>query len=179
MLLRFFRCLGFSSSSPADFSSVLSDSAYSALLFVSFRPSLLHSHSRSTSACLLSGFFRPLTSGIRFFPLTFFRPLSFQIYQLLRFLAFPFRFFLLPPRASFHSARSLLSSLPFSPSVLPGFPFISSGSAYSVLCLVSFRPSRLRSRSCSIGAYRFPGFFRPLCFGIRPLLPFSFGSCSL
>ena len=54
---------------------------------------------------------------------------------------------------------------------------LSSASAYSVLCLVSFRPSQLHSRSRSVGAC--------LCFplplvhffalGIRPLLLFPFG----
>ena len=121
-----------------------------------------------------SGFFRPLHSGIRIFLLAFFRPLTLPDLQLLRFLAFPFRFFLFPPRASFHSARSLLSSLTFSPSVSADFSSDPFGSAYLVLCLVSFRPSRSHSRSCSIGACQFPGFFRFPCFGIRPLLLLSF-----
>ena len=65
LLLRFFRCSSLSSSFQADFSSLPVDFAYSASLYVSFRSSLLRSHSRFTGACLLSGSFRPLISDIR------------------------------------------------------------------------------------------------------------------
>ena len=86
LLLRFFRCSGLSSSLPAGFPSVPSDSAYLSLLFVSFRPSLLRSHSRSTGACPLSGSFRPLIPGLcpfRLLPFVRFR-LPFSATQLSR-----------------------------------------------------------------------------------------------
>ena len=46
-----------SSSLPTGFPFGLSDSAYSALLFVPFRSSLLRSHSRSTGASVSSAFY--------------------------------------------------------------------------------------------------------------------------
>ena len=58
------------------------------------------------------------------------------------------------------SAFQLLSQCPsplslprFPPSLLPGFPCIPSGFLYSASLMVSFRPSLIRSRSCSSGAY--------------------------
>ena len=56
--------LRFSPSVLAGFPSFSSGSAYSASLFVSFRPSLFRSHSCSTGACLLSASFPLLPSDI-------------------------------------------------------------------------------------------------------------------
>ena len=139
MLLGSLRPLGPSSSLPAGFPSVPSDSAYSASLFVSFRASLFRSHSRSTGACLPSGSFRPLSSGIRPVPLRFLSSAPAFRSPLLSCIALPFRCFPFPPRASFLGAPSLLSSLrfplpprlvshPFSPVLLTwfsaSFPFV-------------------------------------------------------
>ena len=76
------------------------------LLFVSFRPSLLRSHSRSTSA-----YFR---FRFRIFPFfsAFFRPLLFR-FRLLSLPFLPFLFFLASPHGGFSSAWRFLSVLPF------------------------------------------------------------------
>ena len=160
LLLRFFRCSGLSSSFQADFSSLPVDSAYSASLYVSFRSSLLRSHSRFTGACLLSGSFRPLISDIRPSCLM----LSFVSFRL---------------SGSSYSAFSLFRSASSQTHLAPAFvwcpPLLSllrfhgflrlvshplfTVSAYLVLCLVSFRPSQLHSRSRSVGAC--------LCFLLR------------
>ena len=113
-------------------------------------------------------FLRPLS-----LPLRFLSSAPASVPQLLSLLALPFRFFPRSPCASSLGAPSLLSSLRFSPSFRTGFPFLLSGSAYLVLCLVSFRPSRLRSRSRSAGARSTS--LRFLRSASRfPLLPLSF-----
>ena len=67
--------------------------------------------------------------------------------------ALPFLLFPVLPCSCFPGAR-LGSRLPRFPLYLrPGFPCLSSRFLYSALLLVSFRPSLIRSRSCSSGAY--------------------------
>ena len=67
--------------------------------------------------------------------------------------ALPFLFFPVLPCSCFPGAPSPLS-LPRLPlSLRPGFPCLPSRFLYSALLLVSFRPSLIRSRSCSSGAY--------------------------
>ena len=65
----------------------------------------------------------------------------------------PVLFFPVPPYSCFPGAPPLLSLLRFPPSLRPGFPCLPSGFLYSALLMVSFRPSLIRSRSCSSGAY--------------------------
>ena len=94
-----------------------------------------------------------LTSGPFHFRLPFFRPFLFR-FQLLSFLFLPF--LLLPVSASQWLPRCALSAL-----ASLAFPVLSDlvshvflpGSLYSALLMVSFRPSLIRSRSCSSGAY--------------------------
>ena len=114
------------------------------LLFVSFRPSLLRSHSRSTSA-----YFR---FRFRLFPFfsAFFRPLLFR-FRLLSLPFLPFLFFPALPHGGSSGAQISLSVLLFffrslrliSHSV---FPVLS-----TQFLLVSFRSTLLRSRSCFTG----------------------------
>ena len=177
LLPRFFRPSGLSSPFQADFSSLPFDSAYLASLFVFFRPSLLRSHSCSTGACRLSASFPLLLSGLRpsglLLPFVRFRSFrsGYSTFSLFRSAASlthlapvsfgALRFF---RRFGFHGFLRLVSHP------------LSSVSAYLVLCLVSFHPSQLRSRSCSVGAclvFRFVSSASPS--GIRPLLPFPFG----
>ena len=123
-------------------------------LFVSFRPSLLRSHSRSTGACL------PLSPPA--FPLPF-RFLSSASLPVLTtqpaVLPFPSSW----PRliSGFSSARFRLSASPVPrsrfrsfgspPSLRPDFSCLPSGFPYLALLMVSFRPALLRSRSRSTG----------------------------
>ena len=104
------RFLGFPRSPRPGFPYLPSRFRYSASLFVSFRSSLIRSHSRSSGASLLVRFlssasFRALSVPPRFLSSAFGFPS-----QLLSFLAFPFRFFPHSPRASSFGAPSLLSS---------------------------------------------------------------------
>ena len=92
--------------------------------------------------------FRFLTSAVS----AFFRPLQFWILttQPLLFLSFSSRFRLTVAS----SVRPLcFRFLGFPPSLRPGFPCLPSGFLYSAFLFVSFRPSLLRSHSCSTGAY--------------------------
>ena len=105
-----FRSFGSPRSLRPGFPCLPSRFRYSALLFVSFRPSLIRSHSRSSGASLLVRFlssasFRALSVPPRFLSSAFGFPS-----QLLSFLALPFRFFPHSPRASSFGAPSLLSS---------------------------------------------------------------------
>ena len=127
-------------SSPPGFPCFNSSFQYSAFLYVSFHPSLIRSHSCSSGACFR--IFR--------FPSASFRPLPFH-FRLLSLTVLPFC--LLPVFASqrLHGALRFLSSpllFPFSPARFPvhSFRFCLLG-----FLLVSFRPSLLRSRSCSTG----------------------------
>ena len=228
-----------------DFSCLPSRFLYSALLMVSFRPSLIRSHSCSSGACLLlrflaspyfpafsvplplpfvrfcfpSGYsafcfflsvlpasasqrllrcpssafasyvspFSPAWFPVHSFPVPvlslavcFLSPFLASLPQLfheclpdLSFRHFPFRFCFLSSASTFLPATQLsVSSFPFfrflphsgffraaSPLSLPGFPrslppdfsCVPSRFPYSALLMVSFRPSLLRSRSCSTG----------------------------
>ena len=102
-------------------------------LFVSFRPSLLRSHSRSTGASLLDH-----SSGINAWLPVPFVPFRFSI-SLLSLSVFLFHF--LPGFASQLAAPVLLFRLRFpdpSPYPRPGFPCHPSGSVYSASCLFPF-----------------------------------------
>ena len=88
-VLRFcFRFLAFPRSFLPGFPCILSRFRYSASLYVSFHPSLIRSHSCSTSACLLfrfrfsSGIFRSASASFRLLLLSF---------RLLSLLFLPFR----------------------------------------------------------------------------------------
>jgi len=122
-------------------------SRYSALLFVSFRPSLIRSHSRSSGASLLVRFLSSASFWALSVPPCFLSSASgfpYSATQLSR-SSFP----LLPSLASRQLVRCPVASFvtPVSSSFHPGFPWLLSDSAYSVLCLVLFRPSRFISRS--------------------------------
>ena len=67
--------------------------------------------------------------------------------------ALPFHFFPVLPRSCFPGAPPWLSPPRFPLYPRPGFPCLPSRFLYSALLLVSFRPSLIRSRSCSSGAY--------------------------
>ena len=129
-----------------DFSCLPSRFLYSASLFVSFCSSLLRSHSRSTGAYL--PFSLPVFSAS--VPLSFVR-FSFTSSYSALCSSFPS----LPG-----SALQLLSRCPpplslprFPLSLQPDFSCLLSRFLYSALLMVSFRPSLIRSRSCSSGAY--------------------------
>ena len=109
-------------------------------LFPASLPQLFH-------RCLPSAF----ASGIFHFRLAFFRPLVFRFQLLSLCSSFPS----LPGSASqLLSRRPPPLSLPrFSLSLRPGFPCLPSRFLYSASLMVSFRPSLIRSRSCSSGAY--------------------------
>ena len=132
-----FRSFGFPCSLPPDFSYFPSQFRYLALLYVSFLPSLIHSHSCSSGAFLL--FLSPLVhfvSGIFCFPSAFFRPLllCFQLLILLHFLS--------PFAVSPHN--DYLSILAFFLSVSGLFPLaFALGSGYSAwnLSLSRYLPS--------------------------------------
>ena len=139
-----FRSFGLPRSLPPGFPCVLSRFRYSALLFVSFRSTLLRSHSCSTGAYL------PLSLP------------AFSSSVSLPFVRFPsdssysaFCFFLSVIPAS---ASQWLPPFPI-PLSLPRFPrsfppdlsCVLSRFSYLASLPVSFRPSLLRSRSCSTG----------------------------
>ena len=115
-------------------------------LFVSFRPSWLRSHSRSTGAYL--PFSLPVFSTS--VPLSFVRFPSASSYSAFcpSFPSLPDSAFQLLPRCP-----SPLSLPRFPLSLRPDFSCLPSRFLYSALLLVSFRPSLIRSRSCSSGAY--------------------------
>ena len=106
-----FRSFGFPRSFPPDFSCVLSRFWYSASLYVSFCPSLIHSHSRSSGA-----YFR-LTPSIfsASLPLSFVRFFSASGYS-----AFCFFLSVLPVSASQWLPRCSLSA--FASWASPFFP---------------------------------------------------------
>ena len=93
--------------------------------------------------------FRFLTPSVS----AFFRPLQFRVLttQPLCFLSFSSRFRL---TVAFSVRPFRFRFLGSPPSLRPGFPCLPSGFSYSALLFVSFRPSLLRSHSCSTGAYR-------------------------
>ena len=111
-------------------------------LFVSFRPSLFHSHSCSTSACLL---IRPFPF---FFTLSFVR--FFFRFWLLSFLFLPFHLFPDLPHSGFPSARLSLRIIVF-PYLLDLISHVLDLGFCTWLLLVSFRSSLIRSRNCSSG----------------------------
>ena len=139
-----FRFLRFPRSVLPGFPCILSRFRYSAFLYVSFHPSLIRSHSCSSGAYFqlsLSVFSASL-------------PLSFVCFRFASgYSAFCFFLSVLPvsasqwlPRCCLSAFASLLS--PF----LPGwFPIRSLPVPVLGFLLVSFRPSLLRSRSCSTG----------------------------
>ena len=152
---------GFPLSLRPDFSCLPSRFSYSAFLFVSFRPSLIRSHSRFSGASLLlslSGF--PLASA-------FFRPLPLGSDYSASVSSFPY----FP--ASPHSGSSGAASPPFSflafplPSGL--FPCLPSDSG-TRLAAIPFSLRRLASQQL----LRRPSL---LPFGFRPFpLAFALGS---
>ena len=126
------------------FPCILSRFRYSAFLYVSFRPSLIRSHSCSSGA-----YFR---LSLSVFSAS--RPLSFvRFFSASGYWAFCFFLSVLPVSASQWHPRCCLSAFaswlsPFSPAWFPVHSF-----PVSILgfLMVSFRPSLLRSRSCSTG----------------------------
>ena len=128
---------------PTWFPMSLPGSSVLGPLFVSFRPSLLRSHSRSTGArsAFASRFsvpFRALSTASVPFSAT---QLSALLFPLLQTVAS-------------HRLRSCsvhLSAPRPSPFLQPGDPCRPSGSSVLGPLPVSFRPSLLRSRSCSTG----------------------------
>ena len=120
-------------------------SRYSALLYVSFRPSLIRSHSCSSGA-----YFRLSPSVFSAsLPLPFVRFFSASGY-----LACLYSFPSLPDSAlqlafPVLRFRSRFPSFPVPPRLISHA--FSPGSKYSALLMVSFRPALLRSRSCSTG----------------------------
>ena len=137
-------------SSPPGFPCFASSFQYSAFLYVSFHPTLIRSHSCSSGACLLPSSFRPLLPSIFHFSSAFFRPLLFH-FRLLSLTVLPFCH--LPVFASQRLSRC--ASVPFVPSAFLFRParFPEHFFRFCILgfLLVSFRPSLLRSRSCSTG----------------------------
>ena len=144
-VLRFrFRFLGFPRSTLPGFPCIPSRFWYSASLYVSFRPSLLRSHSCSTGAYFRFRFriFRFPSAFLSIasvpLPATWLSASSFPLFPFLPhsgFLGAPLRF-----RFPAFPVLSCLVSRAF----LPGFR--------TQLSVVSFRPSLLRSHSCSTGA---------------------------
>ena len=114
-------------SSPPGFPCFASSFQYSAFLYVSFHPSLIRSHSCSSGACFR--IFR--------FPSGSFRPLPAR-FRLLSSTVLPFSLFPPSSHRDYLDSSRFLSSPPLSSSILPGFPFISSDSAYSAFCWFPF-----------------------------------------
>ena len=141
-------------------------------LFVSFRPSLIR-----FPQLFLRCFPYAFALGIFRFPSGFFRPLLFR----LRLLGLCFFLSALPGSASQWLPRCAAST--HASTVFPVRPGLVSHALLPVLVLgflfVSFRPSRLRSHSCSTGAsllfrFRFSsGLFRLPSAFFRPLRPAS------
>ena len=130
-----FRSFGFPRSSLPGFPCIPSRFWYSALLYVSFRPSSLRSHSCSTSACLLLRF--RFSSGIfriqsRF--LSSARPLL----QATGPSVSSFPFFPFLPLSGFPGAASPLSLPCFPRSFLPDFSCILSRFPYLAFCWFPF-----------------------------------------
>ena len=135
---------------------------------------------------LLSSFRFLASLGFHFhgrlpFPLLFLTPAVFAPFRSLQFWVLTTQplfslsaLFTLLPHSCFCAAPSVLSSLRFSPSFPAGFPSVLSGSAYLALLFVSFRPSLLRSHSCSASACLVPVHFRSRSPGIFPFRPASF-----
>ena len=139
-----FRFLRFPRSLLPGFPCIPSRFRYSASLYVSFCPSLIRSHSRSSGAYFLLSLSVFSASG----SLSFVRSPFTSGYSA---FCSSFPFFPLPPHSCFHDASIPLSLPRFPHSFLPGFPCILSWFPYSAFLMVSFRPSLLRSRSCSTG----------------------------
>ena len=141
-------------------------------LFVSFRPSLIR-----FPQLFLRCFPYALAFGIFRFPSASFRPLLFRF----RLLSLCFFLSALPGSASQWLPRCAAS--PLGSTVFPVRPGLVSHALLPVLVLgllfVSFRPSRLRSHSCSTGAsllfrFRFSsGLFRLPSAPFRSLRPAS------
>ena len=134
-------------------------------LFVSFRPSLLRSHSCSTGACLLLS----LSAFPLLLPLSFVRFFSGSDYLAFS-SSFPFSSCFRLTVAS-TMLRFFLSASPFSTFSSAWFPMLLFRFPVLGFLFVSFHPSRFRSHSRSTGAsllFRFlssasfPGF--PLAF---------------
>ena len=167
-----FRFFGFPRSLQPDLSCFPSRFLYSALLLVSFHPSLIRSRSCSSGASLAlspSGFSASL-------PVPFVPFCSASGY-----LAFCFFLSALHGSASQWLPRCAAST--HASTVFPVRPSLVSHALLPVLVLgflfVSFRPSRFRSHSCSTGAsllfrFRFSsGLFRLPSGSLRPLRPAS------
>ena len=107
----FFNLPGFSPSLPPGFPCRTPGSAYSALLFVSFRSSLLRSHSRSTGAAFFFGILLPILPALSMRPF----PLRFRFYP--SSVPLPVRF--LPSLPASLSVRSPLRSSAPVPPLLP------------------------------------------------------------
>ena len=172
MLRSRFRSCGLPRSLLPGFPCIPSRFRYSASPYVSFRPSLIRSHDRSSGASLTlspSGFSASL-------PLPFVRFRSASGYS-----ARCFFLSALPGSASQWLPRCAASAL--ASTVFPVRPGLVSHALLPVLVLgflfVSFRPSRLRSHSCSTGAsllfrFRFSsGLFRLPSAPFRSLRPAS------
>ena len=143
------------------------------LLFVSFRPSLIRSHSCSSGASLLFRF--RFSSGLSAsLPVSFVPFRSASSYSA---SVFPFLFFLFPPHSGFLSAPLPLSLLRFSPFFPAWFPMLSFPVLRTRLsvCFLSSFPVSLPQLfhwcfpsfplSLLFRAFPFPsGFFRPLLF---------------
>ena len=162
------RFLGLPRSFRPDLSCPLSRFLVLGFLFVSFRPSLIRSHSCSSGAYLVLS----LSVFFPFLPLSFVRFCSGSGYS--AFCFFLSSFFPFPPLSCFFGAASLpFGFLAFPRSFRPGFPCLLSWFFVLGFLFVSFHPSRFRSHSCSTGASLllspsgFPlssAFFRPLPF---------------
>ena len=162
-----FRFLGFPRSLRPGFPCLPSRFLYSALLFVSFRPSLIRSHSCSSGAYFelsLSVFSVSL-------PLSFVR-FTFGSDYSASASSFPLSSrFRLTVASSVRPLRSRFLGFPRSSQ--PGFPCFLSRFFVLGFLFVSFHPSRFRSHSRSTGAsllFRFlssaslPGFPLAFCF---------------
>ena len=86
----------------------------------------------------------------------------------------PFQLFPVSPHSGFFRCPFPLSLPRFPPSLRPDFSCLPSGFLYSALLMVSFRPSLIRSRSCSSGAslmLSLSGFPHPIRFLSSASLP--------
>ena len=120
---------------------------YSASLYVSFHPSLIRSHSCSSGAYLV------LSLSVFPLPICFLSSASLPVPATQPSVSsFPFSFrFCLTVASSVY--QFLLSLLWFSPLFPTRFPVFSFPVFVLGFLLVSFRPSLIRSHSCSSGAY--------------------------
>ena len=127
-----FRSFGFPRSFLPGFPCISSRFRYLASLYVSFRSSLIRSHSRSSGAYL------PLSLPVFSVP----PPLPFVRFllpfQLLSLLLLPFCPLDLRLTVGSLSRLGSLRPLRLSPSSTAGFPSVSSGSAYSAFCSFPF-----------------------------------------